>query len=73
MLAKMEPTDREEFESKIAFLERTLDCLNEVVLSQGRSLEALELKVGRLDSRMTAVSDSTEEARDLEAERPPHY
>ena len=69
-----ERENRVELESKIAFLEHTLDTLNDVVVSQGRSLEALERKLALLESRVRSrESGEAEEARDLADDKPPHY
>jgi SlyX protein len=73
-----EPTPRpspelEELQVKIAFLERTLEELNEVVLEQGRSLETLQGKIALLESRAAAAAEGATEERDLLDERPPHY
>lgn len=69
-----ERENRVELESKIAFLEHTLDTLNDVVVSQGRSLEALERKLALLESRVRSrESGEAEEPRDLADDKPPHY
>jgi len=65
--------DRIELESKIAFLERTLEELNEVILDQGRSIEALERRLALLESRGSAETDAEGGPRDLADDRPPHY
>ena len=38
--------DRVELETKIGFLEHTVDALNEAILEQGRAIEVLELRLG---------------------------
>ena len=71
-LGSMETPQRVELESKIGFLEHTVDALNEVVLRQGRSIEALERRVEALRGRLDVAQEESG-ARDLEDERPPHY
>jgi len=57
-------------ESKIAFLEHTVDALNEVALEQGRAIETLERRLARVEERLVAGG---EEEGDPRQERPPHY
>jgi SlyX protein len=71
-----EPThsdDRVELESKIAFLERTVDDLNDVILEQGKSLEELGRRLAKLEGRIDPGGDSESGDGDLDAQRPPHY
>ena len=65
--------DRVDLEMKIAFLERTVDTLNEVVVEQGASLERLEQKLAQVESRLRSQGEGEEEARDLADDKPPHY
>jgi SlyX protein len=63
-----------ELEIKIAFLERTLEELADVVLDQGRELERLERRLRELDSRLASKPEGGEGAEvDPLQERPPHY
>lgn len=62
-----------ELESKIAFLERTVDDLNEVVLSQGAALEELGRQLVRLEQRVRAGQGGEGPEGDPLEERPPHY
>lgn len=62
-----------ELETKIAFLERTCEELGEVILSQGNTLEALILRVQRMETRALTAADSGEEEESLADQRPPHY
>ena len=62
-----------ELETKIAFLERTCEELGEVILDQGRALEALALRVQRVEARASAGQDGTDEEESLADQRPPHY
>ena len=73
----MDDTPREasasqvELETKIGFLEHTLDALNEVILEQGRAIEQLERRVANLESRAASGGDGDD--ADPLSERPPHY
>lgn len=71
--ARHTPAELEELQVKIAFLERTLEELNEVVLEQTRSIETLQGKVALLESRASAAADSPGDESDPLEERPPHY
>lgn len=73
-----------ELETRLAFLERTLDDLNEVVIDQGRAIQRLEDRLARLEGRLVGEGDPGQaplgtgpgaggSLADLEAERPPHY
>jgi SlyX protein len=63
-----------DLEMKLAFLERTVEELSEVVLGQGKELERLERRVRELGERMTTKGDGTGDAEaDPLQERPPHY
>jgi SlyX protein len=57
-----------ELESKLAFTERLVDELNEVVTSQQQRIDALQTAVTRLEEQVTlhGVSDG-------EHQKPPHY
>lgn len=66
-------TDRIELETKLGFLERTLDELNEVVIEQGRQIETLQRKVSDLESRQAGTGDPNTANQDPLDERPPHY
>ncbi len=60
-------------ESKIAFLERTVDDLNDVILAQGKSLDALEARLVKLEARLHGVQNAEGGEVDPLEERPPHY
>lgn len=60
-----------EMEMGLTHLQRDYEALNEVLLAQQKTIQSLERKVQRLESRLEAVSDP--EVRDAESERPPHY
>jgi SlyX protein len=79
------PDDRRivELETRIAFLEQTLDDLNEVVIDQSRLIQRLEDRLARLEGRLVGDGDpgqapmpgtgGTPDRTDLLDERPPHY
>lgn len=76
MAASTPPShDRVALETKVGFLERTVEDLNEVVLAQGRELERLAQRLAALESRLAATQEDGEGAtlRDRLGERPPHY
>ena len=62
-----------ELETKIAFLERTCEELGEVILDQGRTLEALIQRLSRLEARASAGQETQDEELSLKDQRPPHY
>ena len=61
------------FESKIAFLERTVDHLNEAILAQGKTLNELGARLAKLEARLLDVQNAEGGDVDLLDERPPHY
>lgn len=61
-----------DLESKLAFLERTLELLDEVVREQDQRLEAFERRLAELGERFSKAEGEAEE-RDPADERPPHY
>ena len=65
--------ERIDLETKLGFLERTVDELNEVIIAQGRQIEALESKVADLESRQAGTGDPSTANLDPLEERPPHY
>ena len=69
----MDPKAREELESKIAFLERTVDDLSEMILAQTKSIDALAARLLRVEGRMHSDSSGEDGPRDLADDRPPHY
>ncbi len=60
-------------ETKVMFLEDTVDALNEVVVAQGKSLELLSKRFEDMKTRIAAAADQEAERRTLEDDRPPHY
>lgn len=69
----MEGTERIDLETKLGFLERTVEELSEVVIGQGRQIETLERKLADLESRQSGTGDPNTANLDLLEERPPHY
>lgn len=62
----------EQVQNKIAFLERAVCELSDVVFRQHQEIQALEAKLKAVSDRLgSALSD--EALRPPEEERPPHY
>ena len=60
----------EQVQSKIAYLERAMSELSDVVFRQQREIQMLETQLKVVRERLEGAS--TEE-RTVEQERPPHY
>jgi uncharacterized coiled-coil protein SlyX len=58
-------------QSKIAYLERAMAELSDVVFRQHREIQALEAQLKAVRERLGSAR--SEEARPAEQERPPHY
>lgn len=56
-------------ETKIAYYEKTNQDLNEVVIAQGRELDALRLRLQVLERQLRSL----DEGESMPHERPPHY
>ncbi len=66
--------ERVELETKLGFLEHTVDALNGVVLEQTREIEQLLRRVTELEKRIASRGGGGEgEEVDPLSERPPHY
>jgi SlyX protein len=61
----------ESIQSKIAYLERAMAELSDVVFRQHQEIQALETQLKAVRERLLGAP--SEEARTLEQERPPHY
>jgi SlyX protein len=61
----------EQVQSKIAYLERAMAELSDVVFRQHREIQALERQLKAVKDRLEVAS--SEEGRPAEQERPPHY
>jgi uncharacterized coiled-coil protein SlyX len=62
----------EQIQTKIAFLERGVAELSDVLFRQHREIQALEAKLKTLSERLSSAQ-SDENPRTPEQERPPHY
>jgi SlyX protein len=62
-----------ELETRYTHLQRTLEELDRVVISQARQIEQLERKAALLAGQLTALVERTPEERSLEDDKPPHY
>jgi len=58
----------EGLETRLAFLDRTVEQLGEVLLERTEQLERLERKLAELDTRTSGPDEA-----DPLSERPPHY
>lgn len=56
-------------EVKAAYLEKLALDLNEVVITQGQTIEALQQRLGRLEHQLDSSSDDVA----IPDEKPPHY
>ena len=61
----------EQLESKIAYLERSMAELSDVVFRQQKEIQLLEIQFKALRERLGTLSAET--APTFEQERPPHY
>jgi SlyX protein len=61
----------ESIQSKIAYLERAMAELSDVVFRQHQEIQALETQLKVLRERL--LGTPSDEVRTLEQERPPHY
>ncbi len=62
----------EQIQTKIAFLERAVSELSDVLFRQHREIQALEAGLKTLSERLSGAQ-SEEASRPPEQERPPHY
>jgi SlyX protein len=65
----MQDESLEQIQSKIAYLERSIAELSDVVFRQHKEIQALEAKLKALRERL----DETSIERAAAHERPPHY
>jgi SlyX protein len=54
-------------ESKLAYAEDITNTLNELVIEQGKMIEALQMRIASLEQRFI------EYEKEIPNERPPHY
>lgn len=62
-----------DLESKLMYLQKDYDALNETVLENTRRLEQLTMEIARLNVQLRSQVDAAEQPRSLEDEKPPHY
>jgi SlyX protein len=62
----------EQIETKIAFLERAVGELSDVVVRQQREIQTLKAQIEQLRDRLEAAQ-AQEAPTDPALERPPHY
>ena len=71
-LEEPQPYDERRFvtlETKIAFQEKTIADLNDVVVEQSRTFEKLTRRITRLEQQFEQLLGQ----HDVPAEKPPHY
>ena len=62
-----------DLETALMHLQNDFEAINEVVLSNGRRMDELHSLLERLTDRFEAHQDESDEERNLEDEKPPHY
>jgi SlyX protein len=67
----MQEESLEQIQSKIAYLERSIVELSDVVFLQHKEIRLLEAKLQAIRERLEGAQ--SDEARTVEQERPPHY
>jgi len=65
--------DQVDLEVKMAFLERTVEELNGVLLEQGRILDSMQRQLIELESRMKQGLGDLGQDVGPHDEKPPHY
>jgi SlyX protein len=70
--SRMDEDTLEQMQNQIAFLERAVSELSDVVFRQQQEIQAAEAKLKAVSDRLDSVR-SDEALRPLEQERPPHY
>ncbi len=68
----MEPLQRQ-LEERIAFCERYIDSLNEVIVDMQKRLQLLELQGVRMKDDLARLEDQQREPFDPGVDKPPHY
>jgi uncharacterized coiled-coil protein SlyX len=68
----MDEETLEQMQIKLAFLERAVSELSDLVFRQHKEIQAVEAKLKAVSDRLDSVQ-SDETLRPLEQERPPHY
>ncbi len=67
----MQDDPLERVQSKIAYLERAVAEISDVVFRQHREIQALEAQLKAVTERLAGAQ--ADDLRTLEQERPPHY
>ncbi len=67
----MNDLNKNELESKIAFLERHAEELDRVILRMENRIDLLQSTVAGLEDSMRNLKE--EKTKDLDPEKPPHY
>lgn len=62
-----------ELEHRYTLLQRTVEDLDGVLVSQARQIESLERKIAHLTNQLGALANRDDEPRTLEDDKPPHY
>ena len=62
-----------ELEEKFAFLDHTIEELNNVVFRQTQRIDELEEMIKHLSAQIEQLKDTPEGGRQVADERPPHY
>ena len=63
-------SEQYDFETKVTFLERTIDALNLALVEQNQVIDKLEARVQRLEKRQEAKGGPEVRPHD---DAPPHY
>ncbi|MBT4123303.1 MAG: SlyX family protein [Candidatus Ruthia sp.] len=62
-----------ELEEKFAFLDHTIEELNNVVFRQMQKIDELEEMIKHLSTQIEQLKDNPEDSAKVANERPPHY
>ncbi|MBL4660669.1 MAG: SlyX family protein [Alcanivoracaceae bacterium] len=62
-----------EIETKIAFQEQTIEQLNEVIIQQQKSIDALQRQLRQLNNKIEEESQHWSQDQTIIDEKPPHY
>ena len=62
-----------DLEEKFAFLDHTIEELNNVVFRQTQKIDELEEMIKHLSTQIEQLKDNPEDSAKVANERPPHY
>ncbi|MBT3195738.1 MAG: SlyX family protein [Candidatus Ruthia sp.] len=62
-----------DLEEKFAFLDHTIEELNNVVFRQMQKIDELEEMIKHLSTQIEQLKDNPEDSAKVANERPPHY